>query len=96
MTSIFKKDGSFKETTKTVLRDMLAEPGCHFHVFEYTGRGRNIHLVTWKEDVARLLLLQFGIPYVVSNDAPRGGKVGTYLSFSKSALVSKLLEGYRK
>lgn len=96
MTVIFKKDGSFKESTKTVLRDMLAEGGCHYHVYEYAGRGRYAHLVTWKEDVARQILLEFDISYVVSNDAPRGGKVGTYLSFSKSALVNKILEGYRK
>ena len=96
MTSIFKKDGSFKETTKTVLRDMLAEPGCHYHGIESKGVGRFRHLSTWKYDVARQILLEFGISYVVSNDAPRGGKVGTYLSFSKSALVSKLLGGYRK
>lgn len=60
------------------------------HGIESRGRGRFGRLSTALHDDAVRLLDALGVAYELGNDAPRGGRVGTFICFEEKVLCEAL------
>lgn len=101
MAKLFKNDGALTKWGEKVACALVYAPaaGCNrdftsvrrkLHGIESRGRGRFAHLSTALHDDAIDLLDALGVAYELGNDAPRGGRVGTFIRFEEKALCEAL------
>lgn len=98
---IFKKDGTLTQWGQRVAHALIyadeagINRGCtsilrKLHGVESRGRGRFVRLSTALHDDAIDLLDALGVAYELGNDAPRGGRVGTFILFEEKILLEAL------
>lgn len=68
---------------------------CRYHGVRQLGRGRFVSISYANESTAEALLAFFKVDYVTGNDAPRGGKTGSYLEYSRGQLEKAIYERMR-
>lgn len=101
MAKLFKNDGALTQWGRTVTHALICanraglNRSCtsvlrRFHGIESRGRGRFTRLSTAKHDDAVRLLDALGVAYELGNDAPRGGRVGTFIQFEEEAFCEAL------
>lgn len=101
MAKLFKNDGALTQWGKKVAYALVYAPlaGCNrdftsvrrkLHGIESRGRGRFGRLSTALHDDAMRLLDALGVAYELGNDAPRGGRVGTFIRFEEKTLCEAL------
>lgn len=98
---LFKNDSSLTQWGQRVVHSLVYADeagfnrGCtsvlrKLHGIESRGRGRFVRLSTALHDDAKDLLDALGVPYELGNDAPRGGRVGTFIRFEEKAFCEAL------
>ena len=96
MARVFLKKGTLskagRETLVTLL--MQEEVGTTWkmrvHGVRELGRGRRVRISYSLDEQARELLNALKVPFTEGNDAPRGGKTGTYLEYDFYTLYEKI------
>ena len=101
MAKLFKNGGALTKWGKKVAYALIYADaaGCNrsytswmrkLHGIEFRGRGRFVRLSTALHDDAMRLLDALGVAYELGNDAPRGGRVGTFIRFEEKAFCEAL------
>lgn len=96
MSKVFLKNGTLSKAGRETLVTLLMQEEIgttwrmRIHGVRELGRGRWVTLSYSLDNQARELLEALGVPFTEGNDAPRGGKTGTYLEYDFYTLYEKI------
>lgn len=93
---VFLKNGNLSKAGRETLVSLLNQEEIgttwkmRLHGVRELGRGRWVTLSYSLDAQARELLEALGVPFTEGNDAPRGGKTGSYLEYDYYTLYEKI------
>ena len=96
MAKCFLKSGMLSKAGRETLVTLLMQKEIEttwkmrLHGIRELGRGRWVRLSYSLDEQARELLGALGVPFTEGNDAPRGGKTGSYLEYDYYTLYEKI------